>query len=212
MEVAASGAAGSYSRYGSAVHKQVRAIPWDDLPRGARSGQGQAYPLSKLLNILFTAELARRVAGTGVTDNCLHPGFVRTALFSRDGSKIVTAGVGNGAMGTFPFCPNVWDAKTGKLLLTLKHDEIKGAITSAVFSPDGLKVATVSDDKTVRLWSLADGQLQQILRGPIGEGAEGALYAVALSPSGKTIAVVAGSVAVIAMDFFVTQILVSLIY
>jgi NAD(P)-dependent dehydrogenase (short-subunit alcohol dehydrogenase family) len=64
----------------SAAHKQVRAIPWDDLPRGAQSGQGQAYPLSKLLNILFTAELARRLAGTGVTANCLHPGFVRTAL------------------------------------------------------------------------------------------------------------------------------------
>ena len=59
----------------SAAHKQVRTIPWDDLPRGA-----PAYPLSKLLNILFTAELARSLAGTGVTANCLHPGFVRTAL------------------------------------------------------------------------------------------------------------------------------------
>jgi len=63
----------------SAAHKQVRSIPWDDLPRGEQ-GQGQAYPLSKLLNILFTVELARRLAGTGVTANCLHPGFVRTAL------------------------------------------------------------------------------------------------------------------------------------
>jgi NAD(P)-dependent dehydrogenase (short-subunit alcohol dehydrogenase family) len=64
----------------SAAHKQVRAIPWDDLARGAKSGQAQAYPVSKLLNILFTAELARRLAGTGVTANCLHPGFVRTGL------------------------------------------------------------------------------------------------------------------------------------
>ena len=67
----------------SAVHRQVRAIAWDDLPRGAQSGQsgqGRAYPASKLLNILFTAELARRLAGTGVTANCLHPGFVRTGL------------------------------------------------------------------------------------------------------------------------------------
>jgi NAD(P)-dependent dehydrogenase (short-subunit alcohol dehydrogenase family) len=61
----------------SAAHRQVRAIPWDELARG---GQGQAYPLSKLMNILFTFELARRLAGTGVTANCLHPGFVRTAL------------------------------------------------------------------------------------------------------------------------------------
>jgi NAD(P)-dependent dehydrogenase (short-subunit alcohol dehydrogenase family) len=64
----------------SAAHKQVRAIPWDDLSRVAQAGQGQAYPVSKLLNILFTAELARQLAGTGVTANCLHPGFVRTSL------------------------------------------------------------------------------------------------------------------------------------
>jgi retinol dehydrogenase 12 len=67
----------------SAVHKQVRAIPWDDLAGGGRTeyaGQEQAYPLSKLANILFTAELARRLSGTGVTANCLHPGFVRTDL------------------------------------------------------------------------------------------------------------------------------------
>jgi len=63
----------------SAAHRQVRTIPWDDLARG-RAGEAQAYPVSKLLNILFTTELARRLAGTGVTANCLHPGFVRTAL------------------------------------------------------------------------------------------------------------------------------------
>src|SRR6185312_4690777 len=44
---------------------------------GRRVGGGwQAYRRSKLANILFTAELARRLAGTGVTANCLHPGFV----------------------------------------------------------------------------------------------------------------------------------------
>jgi retinol dehydrogenase 12 len=74
----------------SAAHKQVRVIPWDDLPYGARSAPGQAYPLSKLLNILFTAELARRLAGTGVTANCLHPGFVRTAL-GRDVTGVLGA-------------------------------------------------------------------------------------------------------------------------
>jgi NAD(P)-dependent dehydrogenase (short-subunit alcohol dehydrogenase family) len=61
----------------SAAHKQVRTIPWDDLPRG---GHPQTYAITKLLNVLFTVELARRLAGTGVTANCLHPGFVRTAL------------------------------------------------------------------------------------------------------------------------------------
>jgi NAD(P)-dependent dehydrogenase (short-subunit alcohol dehydrogenase family) len=43
-----------------------------------------AYARSKLCNILFTRELARRLAGTGVTANCLHPGFVATNFGQRD--------------------------------------------------------------------------------------------------------------------------------
>ncbi|GAA4624938.1 SDR family oxidoreductase [Actinoallomurus vinaceus] len=74
----------------SAAHKQVRTIPWDDLPHGGPAGYRQTYPLSKLLNILFTFELARRLTGTGVTANCLHPGFVRTAL-GRDVTGVLGA-------------------------------------------------------------------------------------------------------------------------
>jgi NAD(P)-dependent dehydrogenase (short-subunit alcohol dehydrogenase family) len=43
-----------------------------------------AYSKSKLANILFTRELARRLAGTGVTANCLHPGVVHTGFGSAD--------------------------------------------------------------------------------------------------------------------------------
>jgi len=43
----------------------------------------QAYCRSKLGNVLFTAELARRLAGTGVTANCVHPGIVATQIWSR---------------------------------------------------------------------------------------------------------------------------------
>jgi NAD(P)-dependent dehydrogenase (short-subunit alcohol dehydrogenase family) len=42
----------------------------------------KAYSRSKLANILFTSELARRLAGTGVTANCLHPGAVDTNIWS----------------------------------------------------------------------------------------------------------------------------------
>jgi NAD(P)-dependent dehydrogenase (short-subunit alcohol dehydrogenase family) len=45
----------------------------------------RAYGRSKLCNILFTRELARRLAGTEVTANCLHPGFVRTSLGQNNG-------------------------------------------------------------------------------------------------------------------------------
>jgi len=40
----------------------------------------RAYADSKLANVLFTYELARRLEGTGVTANCLHPGVIRTKL------------------------------------------------------------------------------------------------------------------------------------
>lgn len=52
----------------------------DDLQSARGYDMRQAYGRSKLANILFTRELARRLAGTGVTANALHPGFVRTGF------------------------------------------------------------------------------------------------------------------------------------
>ena len=46
---------------------------------------GKSYGRSKLCNILFTRELARRLEGTGVTAACLHPGFVATGFGQRGG-------------------------------------------------------------------------------------------------------------------------------
>jgi NAD(P)-dependent dehydrogenase (short-subunit alcohol dehydrogenase family) len=48
----------------------------------------QVYARSKLCNILFTRELARRLTGTGVTANCLHPGFVATRFGDESGGLL----------------------------------------------------------------------------------------------------------------------------
>jgi NAD(P)-dependent dehydrogenase (short-subunit alcohol dehydrogenase family) len=61
----------------SAAHRGAK-LDFDDLQDRAGAGAMGAYGRSKLANILFTRELARRLAGTGVTANCLHPGFVAT--------------------------------------------------------------------------------------------------------------------------------------
>jgi len=59
-------------------------IDFDDL-QGARKYSGQqAYNQSKLANVMFTYELARRLEGTGVTATVLHPGVTRTDFGAED--------------------------------------------------------------------------------------------------------------------------------
>ena len=61
---------------------------FDDLMGARRYDGWKAYAQSKLANVLFTYELARRLQGTGVTANCLHPGLVGTAFASRGPTAI----------------------------------------------------------------------------------------------------------------------------
>lgn len=52
----------------------------------------------------------------------------------------------------------------------------------------GQSLVTASDDKTLRVWEVATGRLLRVLRPPIGQGNEGKMYAVAISPDGNTVA------------------------
>jgi retinol dehydrogenase 12 len=64
----------------SEAHRRT-SIDFADLQSERTKYQGlRVYGVSKLANILFTAELARRLAGTQVTANCLHPGVVATNI------------------------------------------------------------------------------------------------------------------------------------
>lgn len=64
----------------SGMHFRAK-MKWDDLQFEARSyGATEAYNQSKLANVLFTKALARRLEGTGVTVNAVHPGPVATDL------------------------------------------------------------------------------------------------------------------------------------
>lgn len=55
-------------------------IDFEDIQLDAEYSGWKAYSQSKLANVLFTYELSRRLDGTGVTVNCLHPGVVRTGF------------------------------------------------------------------------------------------------------------------------------------
>jgi retinol dehydrogenase 14 len=68
-----------------ASHAQAQGrIDFDDLQGERFSSGARAYNQSKLANVLVTYELARRLEGTSVTANALHPGLVRTAFGAED--------------------------------------------------------------------------------------------------------------------------------
>src|SRR6187399_1621184 len=62
-------------------------------------------------------------------------------------------------------------------------------IHNLLFTPDGKKIISISEDKTIRLWNAENGEMDKKFESQIGDGPEGMLYASALSPNGKLLAV-----------------------
>jgi NAD(P)-dependent dehydrogenase (short-subunit alcohol dehydrogenase family) len=75
----------------SGAHRGAR-IPFDDVNAERSYRSFGRYGETKLANILFTAELARRLEGTGVTANCYHPGLVATG-FNRNNGVLMDLGM-----------------------------------------------------------------------------------------------------------------------
>jgi NAD(P)-dependent dehydrogenase (short-subunit alcohol dehydrogenase family) len=71
----------------SDAHKSGK-LDFDDLQSEKSYSSFRCYGTSKLCNILFTRELARRLEGSGVTANCQHPGFVGTRFGQNNASNI----------------------------------------------------------------------------------------------------------------------------
>ncbi len=68
----------------SASHYRAKGLEWDALKKPTRTVTGMhEYAMSKLSNVLFTKELARRLEGTGVTTYAVHPGVVATDVWRR---------------------------------------------------------------------------------------------------------------------------------
>ncbi len=76
-----------------------------------------------------------------------HGGRIRSAAFSPDGTRVVTASSDETA--------RVWDAASGNELGVLQHQR---SVHSAAFSPDGTRVVTRSGDNTARLWDALGGR------------------------------------------------------
>ena len=128
-------------------------IDLDDL-EGRKSYAGfRAYAQSKLCNILFTYELARRLSGTRVTANCLHPG-------------VIASGFGKNQPGLFAFgarlvAPLLWTPEKGARtsLYLATSPEVEG-VTGKYFDDDTKEIRSskVSYDRDVqrRLWEISE--------------------------------------------------------
>jgi len=93
--------------------------------------------------------IERGVRSSRVTIVVLSAAYiVESAVFSPDGTRIVTA--------SYDHTARVWDARTGQpLSSSLQHQDI---VVSVAFSPDGTRVVTASFDKTARIWDAGIGQ------------------------------------------------------
>jgi len=69
-----------------------------------------------------------------------------------------------------------------KPILTIDTGGHKARIRDIIFTSEGRYLVSASDDKTVRVWDISTGDVARILRGQIGRGPEGMIFAAALSP------------------------------
>jgi WD40 repeat protein len=73
--------------------------------------------------------------------------------------------------------------------LVLDASGHSSSVQKVLFTPNGQQIVSVSTDKTIRVWDVATGEPLRVFRLPIGRGDEGVLYAAALTPDGKRLAV-----------------------
>ncbi|HMC37445.1 MAG TPA: SDR family oxidoreductase [Actinomycetota bacterium] len=129
-------------------------IPFDDLDAERSYRAFRRYGQTKLANILFTSELARRVEGSGVTANCFHPGLVATRfnhnngplmsmamLFLRPFSRTATKGAET--LVWLVSSPDAADEQGGYFV-----DERRVTPSSAARDPDAAR----------RLWEISEAQ------------------------------------------------------
>jgi NAD(P)-dependent dehydrogenase (short-subunit alcohol dehydrogenase family) len=134
----------------SGAHKGAK-LDFDDLQSEHHFSGMRAYGRSKLMNILFTRELARRLAGSGVTANCLHPGFVATR-FGDSGSGAMRFGLS--IAKRFALTPEQ-GART--IIYLASSPEVRD-ITGQYFyrcQPMTPSTAAQSDEDARRLWDIS---------------------------------------------------------
>jgi NAD(P)-dependent dehydrogenase (short-subunit alcohol dehydrogenase family) len=137
----------------STAHRSGR-LDFDDLQSERSYRSMRVYGMTKLCNILFTLELARRLEGTGVTANSLHPGTVRTG-FGKDGDTQGFFAIGVRIGGIF-FKSPAQGARTSIHLASSSEVEGKTGeywVNRKISRPSA---AARDDGAARRLWDISD--------------------------------------------------------
>jgi NAD(P)-dependent dehydrogenase (short-subunit alcohol dehydrogenase family) len=136
----------------SDAHKSGR-LDFDDLQSAKSYSSFRVYGTSKLCNILFTRELARRLEGSGVTANCLHPGFVGTRFGQNNASNIFLKLLARTIMA-FGLSPE----EGAKTIIHLASSSDVATISGEYFYKCKVAEPTQAaqdDDASARLWEVS---------------------------------------------------------
>jgi NAD(P)-dependent dehydrogenase (short-subunit alcohol dehydrogenase family) len=134
----------------SRAHRGV-ALHFDDLQHERRYSGWIAYKRSKLANLLFTYELARRLEGTGVTANALHPGFVATEIGVANG---LLAGIVWRTVALAAITPEK-GARTSIHLASAPDVETVSGGYFAECRPERSSAASCDREAAARLWDIS---------------------------------------------------------
>lgn len=136
----------------SYLHNMAKTIPWDDLQSEREYRSHAVYNLTKLMNVLFTYQLARQGSGNGFTANCLHPGWpLKTDLDRQE----------RGASGMFDRVTRLFASSARKGARTsvyLASSPVVAAVSGGYFTNCRVSSSSkLSNDRAAaeRLWELS---------------------------------------------------------
>ncbi|XP_023931510.1 retinol dehydrogenase 14-like [Lingula anatina] len=139
----------------------MQPIDLDDLNSEKRYLGQQAYKDSKLANVMFTLELARRLQGTGVTVNCLCPGFIPNTEFLRNNGTFIRGFcryIIGGLMRPFLKITRTVE-EGGQAIVQLAVDEKLAGQTGKFFRDfveDKVSVEATKEQDQQRLWQISE--------------------------------------------------------
>lgn len=141
-------------------HMARRGMRFDNLQTTGRYAGMEVYGRSKLANVLFSRELAKRLDGTGVTANAVHPGPVRSG-FGMDGDMKGLMGLGNKLIRPFEIS-SAAGARTSVFMAASPEVEGKTGGYWVRSRPGHMSKKAHSDEEAARLWDESEKLLASV--------------------------------------------------